>query len=423
MQKIRRKKLLFGLLALLLSGICCMSGCASKDSLTVQPQSGVHYHTASDNTQTEEAEETDEKLYLITSMNSAEESFTAYLFSNGLEYQFHYNLGTKFMDKYGTEVSVANFEPGKVIHTGTIDPSGIVTQVQTADEVWEYDNITRFSVDTDNRMLTIADNRYICDTTTYVFSGDQIITPADITSNDTISVIGMDNRILSVMVTTGHGTLALTNTDLFDGSYLQLDKKVFAQITSNMSMDVPEGTYTLSVANNGWGGSQEITITRGETTTVDLDALKGDGPKYGKILFTVNAENATVSVDGTQIDYTEPVDLQYGRHILVVKADGYDDWTRYLYVNSEEATILIDLDASGTGQSSKNSSSGSTQSSETSSESSSESSSGSSKIDKPLDSETSSESTEQSSESIEKDKQDLQDYLSTLSQMLNSLTD
>ena len=117
-----------------------------------------------------------------------------------------------------------------------------------------------------------------------------------------------------------------------------------------MSMDVPEGTYTLSVANNGWGGSQEITITRGETTTVDLDALKGDGPKYGKILFTVNAENATVSVDGTQIDYTEPVDLQYGRHILVVKADGYEDWTRYLYVNSEEATILIDLDAAGTGK-------------------------------------------------------------------------
>lgn len=422
MQKIQRKKRLPGLLLLLVFCLCSVMGCASKDSLTVKPESGVHYYTASDSTQTEEAEEADDKLYLITSMNSAEESFTAYLFSNGLEYQFHYNLGTKFMDKYGTEVSTVNFEPGKVIHAGTIDPSGIVSQVQIADEVWEYDNITRFSVDLDKSMLTIADNRYICDPTTYVFSGDQVITPADITSDDTISVIGMDNRILSVIVTTGHGTLALTNTGLFDGSYLQLDKKVFAQITSNMSMDVPEGTYTLSVANNGWGGSQEITITRGETTTVDLDTLKGDGPKYGKILFTVNAENATVSVDGAQIDYTEPVDLQYGRHILVVKADGYEDWTRYLYVNSEEATILIELDAAGTGQSSK-SGSGSSESTEKSTENSSESSSESSKINKPLDSETSSQSTEKSSESIEKDKEDLQDYLSTLSQMLNSLTD
>ena len=49
-------------------------------------------------------------------------------------------------------------------------------------------------------------------------------------------------------------------------------------------MQVPEGTYELTVANNGWGGSTQVTITRGQTTTVDLDKIKGKGPKTGKAL-------------------------------------------------------------------------------------------------------------------------------------------
>ena len=165
----------------------------------------------------------------------------------------------------------------------------------------------------------------------------------DITDNDTLSVVGMDKDILSVSITTGHGYLKLKNTKLFEGSFLQLDTSMFMEIVPGMEIEVAEGAYTLAVANNGWGGATEVTVKRGETTYVDLDKMKGEGPKRGKIKFGVDVEGAEIYVDQKKIDASKPVELQYGAHHLSVVAEGYDTWMRTLYVNSKEGTILIGL--------------------------------------------------------------------------------
>ena len=54
-------------------------------------------------------------------------------------------------------------------------------------------------------------------------------------------------------------------------------------------------------------------------------------------------QGAKIYVDGSEIDYTSPVEITYGKHTLKVTADGYDTWTRTLYVNSKEATIQITI--------------------------------------------------------------------------------
>jgi hypothetical protein len=156
-------------------------------------------------------------------------------------------------------------------------------------------------------------------------------------------VVGIDKKILAVRITTAQGTLALTNTSLFDGSFVQVGTKIFAEITPDMEISVPEGTYDLTVANNGWGGTKEITITRGETTTVNLDKLKGKGPSNGKIQFLIDVEDAVLLIDGKEVDYEDPVTLTYGSHSLSVYATGYDVWQRNLYVNSKQSTIIISL--------------------------------------------------------------------------------
>ena len=45
---------------------------------------------------------------------------------------------------------------------------------------------------------------------------------------------------------------------------------------------MPEGVYTVAVANKGYGGSTEVEIRRGQTTVLDLEKLKGEGPKKRK---------------------------------------------------------------------------------------------------------------------------------------------
>lgn len=285
----------------------------------------------------------DGDLYLIVQIDQIEESMRLYRYANGMEYRYYYGTRTRFHDKYGGRTTVMNFEEGSVISIGSVDSEGILREAQVSDTVWTYDNITRFSIEEERRVLEIAGSRYMYDDSTYVFSGDRVVAMADVAQGDTIRVVGRDKRILSVSVTTGQGTLALDNTELFEGSFLQLGSKIFAEITPDMQMPVEEGTYRLVVANKGWGGSRDVTINRGETTTVDLDELKGEGPKVGMIRFLIDVEDAVLIIDGREMDYSGPLPITYGEHSLGVVASGYDVWKRNLYVNSKEATIVIEL--------------------------------------------------------------------------------
>lgn len=261
-----------------------------------------------------------------------------------------------------------------------------------------------------------------------IFSGSDVVDTDSLTAQDKLAVVGIDKDIVSISVTTGHGTLQLSNTSLFEGSFLQLGDRIFAEITKDMSLDVPEGSYTLAVANNGWGGSTDIEIKRGETTKVNLNDLKGEGPKKSSILFEVDVQEAKIYVDGSEIDYTSPVEITYGKHTLKVTADGYDTWTRTLYVNSKEATIQITInDDTGTKTNSTGSSQANAQTpSETASERADEKdnrSTSQGSITGSSQSTNSSQGTNNKSSDSSKNSltnKDISDYLSTLTSLLSS---
>lgn len=377
-----------------------------------------------ENTQTADQELEENGLFMVTFLDSEEEIIRLYSYKTSKEYQFHFALSTSFMDKYGNLASSGNFTPGKVVLAGKMDEDGNLMKVQISDDIWEYEKVERYSIDEEKTIFTIAGTKYTWSDDLFVFSDEERITLEEIQPDDEITVVGLGKKILAVVLTTGHGTLKLTNTDLFEGSYLQLGQKIFAMITEDMAMDVPEGEYTLSVANNGWGGTEDISIKRGEETTVDLDSIKGDGPSYGEILFKVDVEDAEIYIDNKEIDPSKPVSLTYGKHRMSVLAEGYDTWTRTLYVNSPEATISIELEETDTeetseegSQSTQNSSQSSSQSTQNSSQSSSQPAGNSSGTNSG--SSGSSSGSSRSSSSVDDDI--LSDYLSTLSSLLDSM--
>ena len=372
-------------------------------------------------------------ILIVSDINSANETIRVYNYSTGVQYQYYYGLTTGFFDKYGNHMSVSDIHQGDVVDISGADSDGKAKRIQKSDKVWTNDAVTNFSVDKDKSMLEIGSSSYRLGERTMIFSGSDVIDTDSITAQDKLSVVGIDKDIVSISVTTGHGTLQLSNTSLFEGSFLQLGDRIFAEITKDMSLDVPEGSYTLAVANNGWGGSTDIEIKRGEITKVNLNDLKGEGPKKSSILFEVDVQGAKIYVDGSEIDYTSPVEITYGKHTLKVTADGYDTWTRTLYVNSKEATIQITIndntdsgssgsDASGTGN---NSTATAQTPSETASEradekdnqSTSQGTTGSSQSTNSSQG-TDNKSSDSSGNSLT--NKDISDYLSTLTSLLSS---
>lgn len=370
-------------------------------------------------------------ILIVSDINSANETIRVYNYSTGVQYQYYYGLTTGFFDKYGNHMSVSDIHQGDVVDISGADSDGKAKRIQKSDKVWTNDAVTNFSVDKDKSVLEIGSSSYRLGERTMIFSGSEVIDTDSITAQDKLSVVGIDKDIVSISVTTGHGTLQLSNTSLFEGSFLQLGDRIFAEITKDMSLDVPEGSYTLAVANNGWGGSADIEIKRGETTKVNLNDLKGEGPKKSSILFEVDVQGAKIYVDGKEIDYTSPVEITYGKHTLKVTADGYDTWTRTLYVNSKEATIQITINdnADSTGSDASGNGNNSTATAQTPSETASEradekdnqsTSQGTTGSSQSTNSSQGTDSKSSDSSGNSLTNKDISDYLSTLTSLLSS---
>lgn len=408
------KKLIYKVLIVVFSMIM-MAGCGQQ----TRPVSTAQYYNPAKETaaDTEEAEGAGAKtsigtdLYLIIGNDMTNEQLNLKQLVSGKQYLYVYSLSTDFQDKYGNSATTVDFEPGRVIHIGKKDGEGRLLQAQIADEVWEYSDITKYSVDTERGIFKIADSKYSYDADLFVESNGEKIRLSDLNEKDKIRVVGIGTKILSVSVTTGQGILELRNTSVFEGSFIQVGSKIFAQITHNMKLEIPEGTYTVTVANEGYGGSTEVEIARGEVCTLDLDELKGEGPKTGSITFYIDVEGATLSIDGDTVDYSAPVVLTYGVHELHAEADGYDDFDKKLFVNSAAANIDISLTGESTAL--DNDVTEGTESVEETETAETET----------TGSKDETKSTEKDTETSDKstDKDVTSDYLSTLSDLITSL--
>ena len=323
-----------------------LSGCGKKDD---GPVSMKGYASGVEAATEEETQAEESSLYTVSGVDTTLSTMTFLNIDTGRYEQYSYTDGTIFKDRHGSLISAASMVPGKVVTLTLRDKDLILEKVEQSADAWEMDDIGKFSYNEEDKIFTIGDTKYSYDEELQVFSGDAAIELSAVTGQDTLRIQGIDRKVLSVSVTTGHGVIQLVNTQALEGGWLSLNLKNYYKITENMQLEVPEGTYELTVAGNGYGGSTEVAVTRNEQTSVDVDSIKGEDPKYCTLTFAVDVAGALMYIDGSQVDYTQPLQLQYGIHSIQITADGYDTWSKRLYVNSPEAQIEIALSGDDTG--------------------------------------------------------------------------
>ena len=323
-----------------------LSGCGRKDD---GPVSMKGYASGVEAATEEETQAEESSLYTVSGVDTTLSTMTFLNIDTGRYEQYSYTDGTIFKDRHGSLISAASMVPGKVVTLTLRDKDLILEKVEQSADAWEMDDIGKFSYNEEDKIFTIGDTKYSYDEELQVFSGDAAIELSAVTGQDTLRIQGIDRKVLSVSVTTGHGVIQLVNTQALEGGWLSLNHKNYYKITENMQLEVPEGTYELTVAGNGYGGSTEVAVTRNEQTSVDVDSIMGEDPKYCTLTFAVDVAGALMYIDGSQVDYTQPLQLQYGIHSIQITADGYDTWSKRLYVNSPEAQIEIALSGDDTG--------------------------------------------------------------------------
>lgn len=412
------------------------SSCGQKENMPVFSRGPSEKAVSS--TKEESDEEGEEKdvdisdLFIVEELNLNEENIIVKSMSTGSLFRYPYALATKFLDKYGNYTSTTAFRSGEVVTLGKTMNDGALLSITLSDKVERLTDVKNFSIDKDRNLFSYNGDNYILSDDTEIFSENLPYDITAISDNDVLDIIYLNKDLVSINISTGHGYIALTNTSTFDNTLIEIGEKIRELINGDMTIEVPEGNYDVTVAANGYGGTTNVTVSRGETVYLDLDTLKGEGPKSSTIVFRnpSSVENAHIYLDNQEIAFDTENIVTYGKHSLKITADGYEDWNKTLFVNSPSADISLDLSTdsdSDTGSDSTSNdattSTAGTASGDTGTDAASGTSNSSADTNSTINSLANSLLNGSSSDSgSTSSTENSVDYLSTLSNLLNSLS-
>lgn len=265
--------------------------------------------------------------------------------ATGKQYTLSYDGTTYVKDRYEGPMSMSQIKEGDIVDITFLRGKKKLASVQLSPQSWVYDNIANYDLGGMNSTATIGSGTYSLPDQVVVLSDGRRVEVMDIVNKDVLTLSGIDHEIYSIKVQKGHGYLRLSNDQALIGGWIEVGNTVIQQITENMLLAVPEGSYQVVLSNGNAKCLKEVTIERDKEVVLDVGDLEIIADKTGKILFTVNPSEATVTIDGEEVDISQEVELTYGIHRISLEAEGYESLTKYIQVGSAYASISFTLEA------------------------------------------------------------------------------
>lgn len=281
---------------------------------------------------------------VVLSTDEANKAVTFINMETGKQYTLYYDGTTYVKDKHDGPMTISQIEPGDVVDVTFLKGKKKLASIKLSPDAWVYDDVYNYDLAGANRTASIGSQSYSLPESVVVLSEGRRVDKAEVVSQDVVTISGIEHKIYSINVDKGHGYLSLKNEQPLLGGWIEVGNSTIRQITEDMLLVVPEGTYQVVLNNNGIGCVKDVTIERDKEVVLDVDDIEIPEDATGKILFSVTPENATVSVDGKPVDISKAVELSYGIHRVEAAASGYDTLTKHIQVGSEYATISFKLE-------------------------------------------------------------------------------
>lgn len=281
---------------------------------------------------------------VLLSKDEKEKTLTFFNLVKGRNYTLSYDGTTNFYDKYDSALALSQVQEGSIVDVTFLKNSKKLNTLQVSKEAWSNTKVSQFEINEGKRNMRIGSDTYKFTEDLVVIQDQKQMELMDINAVDVLTVNGIGTSIYSVQIEKGHGYLRLTGDEYVIGGWIEVGQSLIQEITQGMLLTVPEGTYEVVVSHKNYNTVEKVTINRNEETTLDLSQIQGEEAKLGKVLFSVTPSDAVVFVDGKEVDISAAVELEYGIHQLMVKAEGYKTSTSYLKVGEESAGINIVLD-------------------------------------------------------------------------------
>ncbi len=256
---------------------------------------------------------------------------------------FLYGAASVITDKYEEEIAGEDVTQGMILDVAVQRDNTKIVTAKVPEEVWEYQEVSKFSFSSDDNMLEMAGTRYKYTDGTFLSSGDSEISIMDVNEHDVLTIRGIGIYVYSVVKTSGHGYIRLKNYSDFVGGMAVLGDQDIIPITENMLITAAEGSYRLSLSKRGITATKNVTVRSDKETEVDFSNYKAAVSNVGEVTFEIAPDGAELTINRTVVNYSKPIVLNYGKYSIKVSLTGYEEYTGVLDVEEPSKTVRIDL--------------------------------------------------------------------------------
>lgn len=333
--------------ALLTGLICGITGCSSDvSSISFAKEAGdVNVNTSYYYLPVGSYDSADTAI--LKSIDADMGTVTLYNTVADKSYTLIYDGTTYVSDKYGTAMSMAQLKEGMIVNVNFLKSTKQLVDIQISPEAWSYEKVTRYDLGGMNSTASVGDRTYSLTKGVQVFSDGQQADLMNIVDGDAITVSGIGYDIYSITVESGHGYIRLSNDEALVGGWVEVGSELISKVTEEgMLLTVPEGTYTVRMYNDTSSVVQDVIVDRNQEVILDCQGITAPVDTYGRILFNITPDTATLKLDGEYQNKDGVIRTEYGIHQIEVSAPGYDSMSRYINVGTDLAEISINLDES-----------------------------------------------------------------------------
>ena len=284
---------------------------------------------------------------IIQKIEETKQQITFYNSIVEKSYTLTYDNATGIKSRHNEELVVGQLQVGDVVEVTFIKDEKRAINIWLDQSVTITEAVTDFKINRTARTFEMDGVEYAIDSAAPVLPDGDVFALMDIHEVDTLRVAAQDRTIKSITITNGHGYVRLVNADAFVDGWVEFGQSIIRKVEKDMLLLIPAGSYEMLISNEGNVGTKPVTVTANEETQVDVSDLvkeEADGDKIGGIVFTIVPSDATLKIDGKQVDYSGVINLSYGIHHMEASKAGYSTLSRYIKVGQEMANISINME-------------------------------------------------------------------------------
>lgn len=240
------------------------------------------------------------------------------------------------------------------LYTYVFDKDKNLEELKECDNAWTFNDtdarinktakLVKFG--TDSKEHKDASYKYDENTISVSDKNGKALTLENISPMDTVKLTGYNNgitdKVYSIVVVQGHGTLELRNINNIKSARVKIDGKDTTVDIGSPYVTLGEGSHTVVIKGKNISDiTKEVSVSAETPYVLDLSKVV---VSTGALTVYSNVNYYTLYINDKEYDENESILLPYGEYKVRATKDGYSDFSGSVTIDADQNTLKVKLD-------------------------------------------------------------------------------